>query len=312
MLAAIVAGPGGGGGEADAQARPGRWVKLPAGALRRTEVVAARVGRSIYAIGGFTPEPASTAAVERYDVERRRWRRVRPLPIAVNHAAATGHAGHVYVMGGYTARAGLEGQTARLYRYSPGRDRWARLPDAPVARGAHAMAAVGGKLYVVGGVEPRGVTTRLDVYDIARRRWSRGPDMEVAREHLGAAALGRSVYVLAGRTAAGNLTAAERFDTRSRAWERLPEMDRDRGGNSAAAAGGRVVVFGGEEGAGTIREVEAFDPRTRRWTRLADMPTPRHGLGAVGLGNSVFAVQGGPQPGFAFSAALEELRLPPR
>ena len=297
---------------AEAQDRPGRWVKLPSAPLERTEVAAARVGEAIFALGGFVREGRSTTnAVERYDLRTRRWRRVRPLPVAVNHGGATASGGYVYAMGGYTSTSGLNAPTARFHRYNPRTNRWARLPDAPVARGAHALAATGGRIYAIGGVGVGGgVLKRLDVYDIERRRWTQGPDMAVAREHLGAAALGGHVYALAGRQGGTNFVSAERYDPRRRRWSRLPDMKRRRGGNSGAAAGGRIVVFGGEESAGTIGEVEMYDPRTRRWTRLDDMPTPRHGLGGVGLGNRVYAVQGGPEPGFAFSGALEELRLP--
>jgi Kelch motif len=78
---------------------------------------------------------------------------------------------------------------------------------------------------------------------------------------------------------------------------------------------GRIVVFGGEElhpGGTTIEEVELFNPRTGRWGALPDMRTPRHGLGGAALGNRVFALEGGPQPGFAFSNAIEFLDVPPR
>jgi hypothetical protein len=74
-------------------------------------------------------------------------------------------------------------------------------------------------------------------------------------------------------------------------------------------------VFGGEElvpGGTTIEEVELFNPRTRRWRSLPNMRTPRHGLGGVALGNRVFALEGGPQPGLAFSSAIEFLDVPPR
>jgi hypothetical protein len=40
------------------------------------------------------------------------------------------------------------------------------------------------------------------------------------------------------------------------------------------------------------------------------MRTPRHGLGVVSRGRTVYAVEGGPQPGFAFSDAIEALKVP--
>ena len=50
-----------------------------------------------------------------------------------------------------------------------------------------------------------------------------------------------------------------------------------------------------------------FDPRTGRWSDLPSMRTPRHGLGGVALGRRVYAIQGGVEPGFSFSDAIEFL-----
>jgi hypothetical protein len=40
------------------------------------------------------------------------------------------------------------------------------------------------------------------------------------------------------------------------------------------------------------------------------MLTPRHGLGGATKGRRIFALEGGPQPGLAFSSAVESLDLP--
>jgi hypothetical protein len=76
--------------------------------------------------------------------------------------------------------------------------------------------------------------------------------------------------------------------------------------------GHEIVVFGGENlgpGGTTIAPVEAFDTRRRRWRALAPMRTPRHGLGGVSLAGRVYAIEGGPQPGFHFSSAIEALSV---
>ena len=90
-------------------------------------------------------------------------------------------------------------------------------------------------------------------------------------------------------------------------------MQTPRSGFAAVAVAGKPVVFGGEElgpGGSTIEEVELFDPGRRRWRPLPEMLTPRHGLGGGAQGRHVYAVEGGPTPGFAFSGAIEELTLP--
>ena len=247
----------------------GEWKALRPALLSRTEVAAARVGRFVYVVGGFErASGATTAAVERYDIERNRWRRVRSMPVGLNHPAAASHRGRVYVVGGYTGRGDLRGEVSSLLRYDPRRDRWARLPNAPTKRAALAVGVIGGRLYAAGGANSAdGALATLEIYDFARRRWSRGPSMGKAREHLAGATAGGAFYVLAGReTGQGNFKVAERYLPRARRWESLPDMRKPRGGIGAAAVGGRVVVVGGEEATGTIGEVEAYDPATRSWS----------------------------------------------
>jgi non-specific serine/threonine protein kinase len=236
------------------------------------------------------------------------------MPFAVNHAVAVARRGRLYVSGGYRSASGLAEPTGALLSYNPRTRRWRRLPSAPTPRAAHAAAVVGQRLYVAGGANDTGSLDTLEVYDFARRRWRRGPSFPgPARNHTTGVASGEHFYVLAGRDAE-NLAAVERYDPRRRRWQRLPDMRTPRGGiASARLRDGRIVVFGGEDfgsGTSTIAEVELFDPRTRRWRRLPDMRTPRHGLGGAALGNRVFAVEGGPAAGLAFSRAIEFLDVP--
>jgi N-acetylneuraminic acid mutarotase len=293
------------------------WTPLPSATLPRTEVAAARVGGSIYVAGGFVDGGNTTRAVERYDIGRRSWRRMRPMPVELNHAVAVAFRGRLYVSGGYRGHTGLSQPSRVLLRYNPRANRWRRLPPAPTPRAAHAAAVIRGRLYVAGGANDSGSLRSLEVYDFARRRWTSGPDLPgPPRNHTTGVATGGRFYVLAGRDA-GNLAAAERYNPRTRRWHTLPDMATARGGiASARLRDGRIVVFGGEDFGGsgneTIAEVELFEPRTRRWSRLPDMRTPRHGLGGAALGNRVFALEGGPQPGLAFSDAIEFIDVPRR
>ena len=283
------------------------WTTLTPATLQRTEVGAARVGHYAYVLGGFVAPGRTSAAVERYDLRRDRWARVRRLPFGLNHAAVAAYGGRLYVVGGYRARTAVAQESAALLRYDPRTDRWTRLRDMPTARGALAVGVVGGRLYAAGGAAAGQARTTLEIYDVATGRWHRGRDMAVAREHLAGVALSGSFYALAGRTGAGHLTVVERYDPASGRWRRLPDMRKARGGIAAATPAGRIVVAGGEQAAGTIAEVEAYDPARRRWSALADLPTPRHGLGAVAYRGAIYVLEGGPSPGLAFSAAAERL-----
>ena len=86
-------------------------------------------------------------------------------------------------------------------------------------------------------------------------------------------------------------------------------MQKPRGGIASVRVGRRVVVFGGEEDTARSARSRSSTPRTRRWRRLPDMRTPRHGLGGAARGKRVYAIEGGPQPGFHFSNAIEFLDI---
>ena len=315
LLAGSVAAVGGAGvviaaGLGDAS-RTDRWQALAPAPLERTEVAAARIGRSIYVVGGFERgSAAGSHAVERYDIRRNRWSRVRAMPLGLNHSTATVHRGRLYVHGGY-AGAGLTGPTAALLEYDPDRNRWRRLRSSGTPRAAHAAAVIGDRLYVAGGADESGSLRSLEVFDFRTRRWRRGASFPgPPRNHTTGVAAGGRFYVLAGRDSS-NLAVAERYLPRRKRWERLPSLRFARGGiASVRLTRGRIVVFGGENlapGGTTIAQVELFDIARRRWRRLPDMLTPRHGLGGAALGDRVYALEGGPQPGFSFSRAIEFL-----
>jgi N-acetylneuraminic acid mutarotase len=274
LAVALVVGAGLTTTAGDGDATPAAaesWRTLARSTVPRTEVAAARIGDGAYVVGGFAaPDGATSAIVERYDLRRNRWTRAKPIPQAVNHAAAVAYAGDLYVVGGYTAAGGLAGETNALWRYEPGADRWSRLRPAPSARGALAAGVIGDRLYVAGG----------------------------------------ALYVLAGRAdGLNNFRVAERYVPARRRWERLPAMRKARGGIAAATVNGRIVVVGGEETGGTIAQVESFDPRARRWRSEPRMKTPRHGLGAVSHGGRIVTIQGGPTPGLDYSDTTEALRV---
>ena len=85
------------------------WRALAPATVARGEVAAARIGRYIYVVGGFQDGIGvdSSDALERYDIRRNRWRRLRPLPVGVNHPDRRG--------------AGREAVRARRIRGAPHR-----------------------------------------------------------------------------------------------------------------------------------------------------------------------------------------------
>lgn len=292
------------------------WGALSPSPLARTEVGAGRIGDRIYVVGGYVSSGGSTGALAIYDISDDSWSEGRALPIAVNHPGVTAHRGKLYVLGGNRPSPGqAERRARRLYSYSPGRNRWRRLADAPTARGALGLAGIGDRLYAAGGYTASDDTVRkLEIFDLSKRRWRRGAPMSTGRNHVAAARLDGKLIVTGGRPGPehGGLATVESYDPERNRWRTLAPLTTARSGHAAAVAGGSLVVFGGEEldGGSTIEQVERFDPASGSWTSLAEMPTPRHGVGGAAFEARVFALEGGPQPGLSYSSALEYLDLP--
>ena len=79
------------------------------------------------------------------------------------------------------------------YVYGPQANAWAQLASMGNARRLHASAAVGGKLYVFGGVggvdEDSDCLSTAEVYDPASDSWAQVTSLTSARSYLVAAAL---------------------------------------------------------------------------------------------------------------------------
>lgn len=180
------------------------WRPLPdfPGAARQG-LVGAPVGGALYVWGGFSYE-APYCYADGYRLSRRgnawRWDPLPPLPYPMCAGAMTAMGSRIYLFGGadYDAeRFYTEGDRhgahprrgAHLWEFDTRnpQDGWQRLPDCPgTPRWVNAMAAVRGRLYVIGGATGErpsiGYCTVVDNwrYDPKARAWSRLRDLPIA------------------------------------------------------------------------------------------------------------------------------------
>jgi N-acetylneuraminic acid mutarotase len=283
-----------------------RWTPLQSSTLARAEVASVRIGHFIYVVGGFPEGFQTISTVERYNVRSDEWRPMPPMPVALNHPAAVGYKGRLYVHGGFPGIAEIFsfGSTSGLYRLNPERGRWTQLPSSPTPRAAEAAAVIGHRMYVAGGANETGSLNSLEIYDFHRKRWLAGPSFQgPARNHALGVASNGFFYVLGGRSGgttgdpslAQNYADVDRYNPRRHRWVWRPPMQGARSGFGAVILrDDRIVAFGGEDWPfrSVIATAELFDPRTKRWTFLPDMRTPRHGLAAAALGDRVYAIEG--------------------
>lgn len=279
---------------------PGQWHAGKTMTWARQEVAVGAVGGRIYVIGGFgsTGEPLDT--VEVYDPPTNEWRNVTPLPIAVHHPAAAVVDGRLFVVGGYTGGRVRWTPLGTVFEYDPSLNSWRGRAAMPTPRGALAVAAVGGRIYALGGSHDR-VTNTHEVYDVAADRWTSANGMPTARDHLAAVGLEGRVWAIGGRESFTGTQYAnvEIYDPSTDSWRTGTPLPSARGGLAATVLADRIFVFGGEAPLRIWNANELYDRALNTWVAKAPMPTARHGHGAVVIDGRIYVVAGGREPGYA-------------
>ena len=265
-----------------------QWIDLPSLSTPRQEAGVAGSNGKIYVIGGILSNRAATGIVERYDVERKVWESVAPLPnnMRVHHVGAAAVAGKVYAIGGLDSSFRA---VRTVFAFDTATDGWRRVADLPRARGGMGIATLDGRIYAAGGQDGSTSFADLTVYSPEDDRWEVLPRMPTARNHLAGAAFEGRFYAVGGR--AGRLFGAlEVYDPLTRQWDRLAPMPTPRAGIAAAVIDDGLYVFGGEGNPasprGIFSETESYHFGGDKWYERLDMQHPRHGIGAAVLEDS--------------------------
>ncbi|MGE3800710.1 MAG: Kelch repeat-containing protein [Candidatus Kapaibacterium sp.] len=182
------------------------------------------------------------------------------------------------------------GYTAAGTIVQKGTDAWFPRATMPTPRTAGAVAEVGGKVYVVGGVDDIGTPLATnEEYDPVTNTWASKASMGTARHSLCAASTGGFVYIIGGRLASNAPTDVnERYDPSTNTWATRAVMPTARRDLGADAAGGKVYVLGGRTNTtGTSvysTANEEYDPATNTWAAKAAIPVT--GLRDIGVGSA--------------------------
>jgi hypothetical protein len=220
---------------------------------------AATYGGDLYLAGGYRDGDQPTNEFWKYDPRVEKWTQM-PSMVQPRGAGATAVVGDkLYVVGGAPKTFGVTAEgspygTVESFDFETGR--WSEGPDMPLPRHHLVGAALGGKLYVVGGRaglldtnNDEAPVGEFDVYDPETEQWTRLPELPFAAGYPGIAAAAGKIVVVGGENQAhwedgGGWTtpAAWAYDPKTSEWERLPDLNIERRGMGAATAGGRIYV----------------------------------------------------------------------
>jgi hypothetical protein len=238
----------------------------------------------------------------------RRWRSATAAPAFASARAATGATEDlVYLLqfgnpcaddgGPKDAPGSTPAYGVAVYNVTTGE--WRRELGAPPIPVFAQCAAVGTRLAVLGGWDPRTFEPVADVhlFDAGAGTWRRAAPMASARSFFACAEAGGRVYVAGGHDKHKNaLKTAEAYDAGADAWDPLPDMseERDECDGMATVAGDRFLAVSGyrtgRQG-GFERDAEWFDPASREWRRLDRVRAPPSAAHVVVRGR-VWCIEG--------------------
>ena len=191
----------------------------------------------------------------------------------------------------------------RADAYSPGKNRWRRLPDLPVTVDHAAAASSGGRPYVLGGY---GADRRplASAFVFRGGTWRSLPSMPEPRAAAAAAVAKGKLYVVGGIGPDGLASRALRLDLRTLAWSFVPGPAQ-REHLAAAGLGGRIYAIAGRTAAtGNLDTFEVYSPSKRTWARLPRVPETRGGTGAAAVGTTIVSVGGEARETISTGSAL--------
>jgi hypothetical protein len=254
------------------------------------ETAAAVEGGKLYVMGGFNAAGASLDGV--YVFDGASWTNGPRLPLPLDHPSAATLDGVLYIAGGHSNGR----DSAHAYRLDG--DHWTEVASLRYARGGHALIAVQGRLYAIGGNNSRVNVAQVEAFDPAAGAWTTVSSLPVPRNHVEGFATATAACVAGGRSP--TTARVDCYDAVSGAWSRLADLPQaSSGGGATTFLGGGVVVMGGQDASETriVAQFTRYDVTGTSWSAGGSMLDPRHGFELAVFDGRAWACGGGSAPG---------------
>lgn len=195
----------------------------------------------------------------------------------------------LFVLGGWMGDC----PTNVVEAYDSRADNWTVCdkPD-PTPRAYHGAAAVGSRIYVLGGFDGARCLNSCRVFDAAAGTWSKAPRMHHRRCYVSVAAHEGLVYAMGGYDGEVWKKSAECYDPSQHEWTRLPAMLHQRSDAGATALGDKIYICGGFDGTSCLDSAEVYSPESGQWTLIPPMPKRRSGVGVIAYHGQVYVLGG--------------------
>ncbi|KTG34168.1 hypothetical protein cypCar_00007047 [Cyprinus carpio] len=180
--------------------------------------------------------------------------------------------------------------------YDTRTDRWHMVASMSTRRARVGVAAIGNKLYAVGGklkwYDGTSDLATVESYDPVTNAWQPEVSMGTRRSCLGVAVLHGLLYAAGGYDGASCLNSAERYDPLTSTWTSIAAMSTRRRYVRVATLDGSLYAVGGYDSSSHLATVEKYDPQSNAWTAIANMLSRRSSAGVAVSTHDLVAMDG--------------------
>jgi N-acetylneuraminic acid mutarotase/glucose/arabinose dehydrogenase len=225
-----------------------------------------------------------------------RWEALANISTPLGEVAAGAINGVMYLVG--------EGSST-TFAYDLQNRQWLAPKSArPYTGHHHAAEVVGGKLYLVGGLDG-GSEGRVQIFDPATNTWTTGADMPWSGGSVSTAVIDGEIYAAGGIVSTFTVANCAVYDPVADTWTTRAAMpDSGRNHTAAGTDGTKLYVFGGRRAGNFVTNgydsLMIYDPGTDAWSwsgevgsTLAPLPEARGGMGKAVWLRGEFYVFGG-------------------
>lgn len=266
---------------------------------------------------GFLAASVLSAAAANEQKPSTGWKREAYIPWKVQEIYSALYKRKAVIVGGMVVSNGRRMAIDRVGMFDPETGTWEEGPSLPSPRHHPVLAAVGDRLYAMGGArhslpgEPAGDHWRqqTDVFILENDIWTRGPSLPMAQSEGVAFARGDHIHLITGRTSLSPMSTKwdeqrdveyhQVLDTRTGSWSFAAPAPAPRNSAGGGEIDGKFYLVGGRTMAGgqtmagvNIARLDMYDPEKDSWHELAPLPEPAGGLAAAVFDDKLYAFGG--------------------
>ncbi|MFC1677049.1 Kelch repeat-containing protein [Planctomycetota bacterium] len=217
---------------------------------------------------------------------------------------------------------------AKVYQLDTKEMKWSNLPDYPHPAGYPFVAAIGSKIYVVGGRNADKGNAETFILDTSEKnpKWVQGPSLPRPRWSCVGGVIDEVIYITAGEqgdlSKKGDVAEAASvmaLDTKNlqKGWQHVGDIPGSKPGwTSATTCNGKLYIFGGTDVTkgmkksvikqGSVRVVEnsfipyqphsrvlSFDVATGKWEKCTAMPDGKSSCASLAIDDRYILLAGG-------------------